>query len=143
MKGYFYIYAISAIIGIGVALSNIYLIFVVYLIWLIYLYVFSRIKKKIVFLAISTFFLFFYYYLQETPLKIDEEDLERTEFIGEIVTPLQMTDQKYEFTFYDEQIEANLLAILFKDEKVLNDDNKKINQLQYGATCQLKGTLKI
>lgn len=138
MKGYWYVLAVAMLVGIGTALSNGYLFIILLLIWLSYLYFFSNIDKKVVLFALLFFSLSFYLF-NKKELEADDLFLDKTNFIGDVISPLKQTENKYEFTFNEKANNINILVKIFNND----DELHNMSHVKYGATCLIQGELSI
>lgn len=136
MKGYWHFCAISSLVGIVLALNDLYFILLIYFTWIAFLHKKIKINNKIVISSLC-FFVFFFVYYSFSHNDVPNVELDKSTFKGEIVSEVLIFDGKIEFTFYDEINNAKLLV------KSFEFDEQLLHKLAYGATCQIKGTLQI
>lgn len=142
MKGYWYIVAISVGIG-GLSIIHDTYLFIVFLcLWLFYLYYNERLGKLP--LIVSLFFCLFFMNFIPAKETATQSTISSNsdQYIGKIVSPLLITDQRLEFTLENKNQEK-ILILYFINDELIKSDQKQISQLKYGATCKVVGEIEL
>lgn len=143
MRDYWYVIAFSVVLAIiSIQLGN-KLIIIFFFLWLCTLQFQKKLPTISLMLTICSFF-FFYTYIpapNEQMMDLPEELDKPMTFHGEINGPIQQTDKKVEFLFYDKQLKEDVLIVYFPNEEEVTSTN--INHVTTGGICQLNGKLSL
>ncbi|HLR74300.1 MAG TPA: DNA internalization-related competence protein ComEC/Rec2 [Virgibacillus sp.] len=141
MKGYWHIVALSVSISILTVYFKQHFLLVGCVGWLFYLYYVRRLRKLPLLVSLA-FLLFFIFYIPP----IDEatyEDIDSvsTSISGKINRSMERTPSKVDFTLHDNITSQTYLIVYFpSDDDTLTSHQYK--RIKYGATCEIKGTVK-
>src|SRR5690625_5228318 len=119
-------------------LTNHLIFFILAFLWLVLLKLFKRLNTLPFYVSLTAL-IFFLYYIP-TPVDSFENEMDdlTVHLTGKIVSNIDKTDQKIQFSLQKRSTRKKYLIVHFsKDDKRLNKE--RLQTLKYGATCQLKG----
>lgn len=138
MKDYWYIPALAGICSVFTKLSSSILITIVLLLWLIVLYSTKRIRKITIVISVATYILFFVF-IPQPHLDSTLQEFQDVRLIGEITSSIHTSETLLQFDFQEEKSNEIIRVNFFQPEQI----DPKRNEIQYGATCELIGELRI
>ncbi len=144
LKGYWHFAALA----VGAAIVRIYFandwIIIVFLLWISYLYFYGRLKKVPIFISLIMFFFFSLYIPPPTSQSSTALSSETAHYIGEIVSPVQLTQDKLEFVLEEQHSKQNILILYFPDNnKQTAEIEPVLDSFKYGASCMVSGSVEL
>ncbi|MFZ3576480.1 DNA internalization-related competence protein ComEC/Rec2 [Virgibacillus sp. DJP39] len=141
MKGYWHLFALSVLLSILTIAFNYKPIFIVLCLWLFYLYKQKRVGVGPILLSLL-FYVGFYFYIPviDQTVSTGNEEAINGQIQGTISSPVTMSSKRIEFVVKDQASEHKVIVLAFKEEN-MDWDNVQLNQLKYGATCNIKGLM--
>ncbi|WP_339228186.1 DNA internalization-related competence protein ComEC/Rec2 [Oceanobacillus sp. FSL K6-2867] len=145
MKGYWHVAAFA----VGAATLRIYFendwIIVAFLLWIFYLYFYERLKKLPIFTSLILFFFFSVYIPSPTAIQSPKTFSDKTaHYAGEIISPVQLTNDKLEFVIEEQHSKHRILILYFPEasnQETMSEPNP--GSLKYGASCIIKGSMEL
>ncbi|MBM7597905.1 competence protein ComEC [Virgibacillus halotolerans] len=139
MKGYWHFAAIAATMSMLTILFDSYWFVAGFFLWLFYLYYDDRLGKVPLFISLTCFLLFSLHIPSITADDSHTQTFTSSQIAGEIVSPIDSTEQKLDFVFADEQSKSKLLVVYFPDEEAPQNALEINPSLKYGASCVIAG----
>lgn len=143
MNGKWHFIALASLSSILTVILDQYIYIFIYLLWITYLYMKKRISIFVIFFSIMSF-LFFYFYIpspQFIEKQIEKLPDDIASLSGKVKQLPKLTDKKFEFILYDEQLQMNFIVVYFFDQEEIIDDSS-FRHIKYGSKCSVIGENK-
>lgn len=142
VQGYWHITAIATCASIISVLTQRISFFIVALIWLVLLKQFKRLNILPFVVSLAALIFFIYYIPSEPNVSSDDIDGTPIYITGKVVSSIEQTEKKLQFTLRDEKTREKYLLIYFKKDEQLLKENE-LKKVKFGATCQISGEVMI
>lgn len=142
MKGYWHISSIGLVIALLTIHFKSFIFVLLYFFWLFYLFYRKRLRLMPLTISSLIFLLFLFHIPEITPLDQDHELLMRRSVTGKIISAPERTKTFVRFTLEENRSKERIIYYHFYNDSG-QAANNKLDEIAYGALCQIRSDLKI